>query len=326
MPIYNCEKCQYTTTVKCNFEKHLKTKLHEKNVSKVIQNGQNVIQNYPQGYPKLSTGLSKIIQESINEEENNDIENDNKYICKICQNRYKYNTGLSKHYKKCKEASVQNLMKELEEKDKVLEEKEKEIEEIKKQLEAAEVEAEEQTKTKTKTTINKNCHNRNTNTNTNTNTNSNNHSHNNNTVNNTVNNINIVPYIDTDSSHLTDKDFLAIVNRVTYCVMDMIEKVHFNPNRKENMNLRLTNLKDNLMMVFEKENWTTKYKKDVLETLYVEKEMEIEDWIREEQYKYPNAKKKFDKYLNNKESDETMNKVKDDIKLMMYNKTREYKI
>ena len=303
MPIYNCEKCQYTTTVKCNFEKHLKTKLHEKNVSKVIQNGQNVIQNYPEGYPKLSTDVSKIIQESINDEENNDIENDNKYICKICQNKYKYNTGLSKHYKKCKEVSVQNLMKELEEKD-------KEIEEMKKQLESVEaVESEQQTKT----SIQKNSHN-------------NNHSHNNNTVNHTVNNINIVPYIDTDSSHLTDKDFLAIVNRVTYCVMDMIEKVHFNPNRKENMNLRLTNLKDNLMMVFEKENWTTKYKKDVLETLYVEKEMEIEDWIREEQYKYPNAKNKFDKYLNNKESDETMNKVKDDIKLMMYNKTREYKI
>ncbi len=108
--------------------------------------------------------------------------------------------------------------------------------------------------------------------------------------------------------------------------MEMIEKVHFNPDKKENMNLRLTNLKDNLMMVFEKDNWTTKYKNDVLETLYVEKEMELEDWIREEQYKYPNAKQKFDKYLNNKESDETMNKVKDDIKLMMYNKTKEYKI
>jgi hypothetical protein len=304
MPIYNCEKCQYTTTVKCNFEKHLKTRLHEKNVSKIIQNGQNVIQNYPKCYPKLSSYVSKIIQESINDGVNNETNNYNKYICKICQNKYKYNTGLSKHYKKCKEVSVQNLMKELEEKD-------KEIEEMKKQLDAAE--SEEQTKT----SINKNCHNKNTI--------SNNHSHNN--SNNTINNtINIVPYIDTDSSHLTDKDFLAIVNRVTYCVMDMIEKVHFNPNRKENMNLRLTNLKDNLMMVFEKENWTTKYKKDVLETLYVEKEMEIEDWIREEQYKYPKAKNKFDKYLNNKESDDTMNKVKDDIKLMMYNKTKEYKI
>jgi hypothetical protein len=311
MPLYNCENCQYTTSVKCNFEKHLKTRLHEKKLSKVIQNGQNVIQNYPNGYPKLSIGISKIIHESINENENKETDNDNKFVCKICNSKYKYNTGLSKHLKKCKETSVQNLMKELEEKDKALEEKEKQIEEIKKQLENEE---------QPKTTINKNCHNRNTN------TNSNNHSHNNNTVNNTINNINIVPYIETDSSHLTDKDFLAIVNRVTYCVMDMIEKVHFNPNRKENMNLRLTNLKDNLMMVFEKDNWTTKYKNDVLETLYVEKEMELDDWIREEQYKYPNAKQKFDRYLNNKESDETMNKVKDDIKLMMYNKTREYKI
>ena len=265
MPLYNCEKCCYTTSVKCNYDKHLKTRLHQKNVSNVIQNGQNVIQNYPKCYPKLSNKLSKIIPESINDNQNNEPDNGNKFICEICNNRYKYNTGLSKHKKYCKETSMKTLVKELEEKDKELEEKEKQIEEMKKQLETAE--------TETKTTINKNCHNKN------------NHSFNNTHSNNTINNtINILPYIETDSSHLTDKDFLAIVNKVTYCVMEMIEKVHFNPDKKENMNLRLTNLKDNLMMVFEKNNWTTKYKNDVLETLYVEKEMEIEDWIREEQY------------------------------------------
>jgi hypothetical protein len=287
----------------------LKTNLHQKKLSKVIQTGQNVIQSYPNGYPKLSSGVSKIIQKSIIDNENNDTSADCvfKFICNFCNNKYKYNSGLSKHKKYCKETSMKTLVKELEEKDKELEEKEKQIEEMKKQLETAE--------TETKTMINKNCHNKN------------NHSFNNTHSNNTINNtINILPYIETDSSHLTDKDFLAIVNKVTYCVMEMIEKVHFNPDKKENMNLRLTNLKDNLMMVFEKNNWTTKYKNDVLETLYVEKEMEIEDWIREEQYKYPNAKQKFDKYLNNKDSDETMNKVKDDIKLMMYNKTRELKI
>lgn len=306
MPVYRCDNCQYTTSVKCNFDKHLKTKLHQKNVSNVIQNGKNVIQSYPNGYPKLSTDVSEIIHNSqcINEPNKNETVYELKYICNLCNNKYKYNTGLSKHKKYCKEKSMQTLFKELEEKDKALEEKEKQIEEMKKKLE-----------NETKTNIHKNCHNKNDH--------SFNNTHSNNTINNTIN---ILPYVETDSSHLTDKDFLAIVNKVTYCVMEMIEKVHFNPDKKENMNLRLTNLKDNLMMVFEKDNWTTKYKNDVLETLYVEKEMELEDWIREEQYKYPNAKQKFDRYLNNKESDETMNKVKDDIKLMMYNKTKEYKI
>ncbi len=310
MPIHFCEFCQYTTSVKCNYDKHLKTNLHQKNVSKCTINDKKMYQNVPSVVPKCTIDCTQMYHNSINEHTKNDSNNNAKNVCEFCQSKYKYPQGLYRHKKYCKETSMKTLVKELEEKDKELEEKEKQIEEMKKQLETVEID--------TNTKISRNCHNKNDN--------SFNNTHSNNTINNTINNINILPYVETDSSHLTDKDFLAIVNRVTYCVMDMIEKVHFNPNKKENMNLRLTNLKDNLMMVFEKDNWTTKYKNDVLETLYVEKEMEIEDWIREEQYKYPNAKQKFDRYLNNKESDETMNKVKDDIKLMMYNKTREYKI
>ncbi len=304
MPIYNCEKCHYTTSVKCNYEKHLKTKLHSKNVPEMYHLGEKMYQNVPSDVPKCTIDCTKMYPNSIKNEQLNDTNNEVKFFCELCESKYKYPQGLYRHRKYCKETSMKTLVKELEEKDKELEQKEKELEEMKKKLEI-----------ESKTTINKNCHNKNDH--------SFNNTHSNNTINNTIN---ILPYVETDSSHLTDKDFLAIVNKVTYCVMEMIEKVHFNPDKKENMNLRLTNLKDNLMMVFEKDNWTTKYKNDVLETLYVEKEMELEDWIREEQYKYPNAKQKFDKYLNNKESDETMNKVKDDIKLMMYNKTKEYKI
>ena len=42
--------------------------------------------------------------------------------------------------------------------------------------------------------------------------------------------------------------------------------------------------------------------------------------INEELYEmYPELKDKFVKYLNNKENDETLNMIKDEIKLMMYN-------
>jgi len=36
-------------------------------------------------------------------------------------------------------------------------------------------------------------------------------------------------------------------------------------------------------------------------------------------HKYPELRQKFEKYLNNKENDETMNQIKDEIKLLMYN-------
>ena len=168
MPLYNCEKCQYTTSVKCNFEKHLKTKLHEKNVSKMYHLGQKMYQNVPSDVPKCTISCTQMYQNSINEGIKNECENDTKFICEYCQSKYKYAQGLYRHRKYCKETSMQNLVKELEEKDKVIEEKEKELEEMKKQLD-------------NEPTIQKNCHNRNLH--------SHNNNHSNNTVNNTVNNI-----------------------------------------------------------------------------------------------------------------------------------------
>jgi len=53
--------------------------------------------------------------------------------------------------------------------------------------------------------------------------------------------------------------------------------------------------------------------------LYNEKEILLEDWFDEYQDKYPELRQKFEKYLNNKENDETMNTIKDEIKLLMYN-------
>ena len=48
--------------------------------------------------------------------------------------------------------------------------------------------------------------------------------------------------------------------------------------------------------------------------------MLLEDWISEYQHQYPELRIKFNKYVNNKENDETMNAIKEEIKLMLYNK------
>ena len=72
-------------------------------------------------------------------------------------------------------------------------------------------------------------------------------------------------------------------------------------------------------MVYEDGNWNLKNKVDEIDSLYESKEMMIEEWLDEGQHKYPELQDKFMQYLNNKDNDETMNMVKDEIKLMMYN-------
>ena len=136
--------------------------------------------------------------------------------------------------------------------------------------------------------------------------------------NNTINNYTLLAYRNTDVSHLTTEDYRSCYKKVNQCVKHLIEKVHFNPSKPENMNIYISNMKDKYLMVYDGFNWNLANKTDELDRLYEEKEMMLEDWL--ESNPDPILKEKFVKYLNNKESDECLNRIKEDIKLMLYNK------
>ena len=83
------------------------------------------------------------------------------------------------------------------------------------------------------------------------------------------------------------------------------------------MNIIISNLKDKYMRIYDGE-WRTVHKKQ-LNKIYDDKEEIICEWIEED--KYPKLKQRFIAYLNQKE-DETLNQIKEEIKLMMYNQKR----
>jgi hypothetical protein len=134
---------------------------------------------------------------------------------------------------------------------------------------------------------------------------------------NIQNNIQLLAYKDTDLSHLTEKDYTQCIKKVNFCVMKLIEKIHFNPQKPENMNIYISNMKDKYLMVYDGLNWNLANKRDELDKLYEEKEMMLEEWLEKSNIE---IKDKFIKYLNNKEDDEILNMIKEEIKLMMYNK------
>jgi hypothetical protein len=70
-------------------------------------------------------------------------------------------------------------------------------------------------------------------------------------------------------------------------------------------------------MLYNGKNWNITNKK-VIDSIYDDKEMMLDQWM-DEQHKYPELKEKFERYINNKEKDDTLNMIKDEIKLMMYN-------
>ena len=136
--------------------------------------------------------------------------------------------------------------------------------------------------------------------------------------NNTINNYTLLAYRESDVSHLTNDDYRNCYKKINHCVKHLIEKVHFNPSKPENMNIYISNMKDKYLMVYDGINWNLANKTDELDRLYEEKEMMLEEWL--ESNPDPVLKDKFMRYLDNKEKDECLNHIKEEIKLLLYNK------
>ena len=245
MTTYTCEKCNYTTNSKYNYERHVHSALHS---------------NFEKGTPT--------------------------FICKYCEQTYKHKSSLSKHIKysctKNKDEDLKELVRllnnQLQSQSQQLQTQAKQIEKLMGKLEI--------TGSFNTTNI--------------------------------QNNIQLLPYKNSDTSHLTHKDYETCIKKVNFCVMKLIEKIHFNPDKPENMNIYISNMKNKYLMVYDGKNWNIANKVEEIDKLYEEKELMLEEWL--EQNKNTEMKERFIKYLNNKENDETLNMIKDELKLMMYNK------
>ena len=93
MKSYDCECCNFSTPLKSNYTRHLKTKKHQK-----------VTQSYPKCYPKLPL-FNESIKKDKTEKKN--------YICKYCGKEYKHRPGLSRHIKYSCQKNEDEDLKEL---------------------------------------------------------------------------------------------------------------------------------------------------------------------------------------------------------------------
>ena len=134
--------------------------------------------------------------------------------------------------------------------------------------------------------------------------------------NNTINNYTLLAYRNTDVSHLTTEDYIGVYKKVNHCVKQLIEKIHFNPAKPENMNIYISNMKDKYVTVYDGSNWNLANRNEEIARLYEEKEMMLEEWL--ENNPDPILKEKFLRYLKNKESDDCLHHITEEIKLMMY--------
>ena len=213
------------------------------------------------------------------------------FKCKYCEQGYKHKSSLSKHIKySCNKNKTEDLTElvrllnlQLEQQKDQLEHKDKQLETQSKQIEKL-MDKLEMNNTYTQNNIN-------------------------------VTN-NILNYKDTDMSHLTDIDYNKCIKQASRCVLKLIEKIHFNPKKPENMNIYISNMKNNYMMMYKENKWNL-VKKDEMESVYNHKEELIIEWFNAN--KDADLIKSFEKYMNLKEDKPTIDAVQEEYKLLMFN-------
>ena len=348
MTIYSCPRCGYCINNKTIYIRHLNRKIICKNIltnddlqSEYLLYGikdKMLVTKRIQNIPKTNFDTSEInknisnikVYDKIDLNENHNLDEriqnipKKSNICIFCDTKFSSISNLNKHSKNCKERikidEANNSMKELVKLlNKQLENQkiyfEKKEEEQKKEIENRKIEYERKEK-ELKLELDKR-----------------NKQidelikkagiQNNGTITNNIqNNIKLLAYKDTDISKLSDNDFIKCINHNNMCIPQLIKMIHLDPKKPENHNIYISNLKNGYVMLYDGRKWNAFNRDETINDLLEDKqsiiEEKLEDWITKGE-EYPELMKKFKRYLNKKENNEILNKIKEEIKLMLYN-------
>ena len=152
----------------------------------------------------------------------------------------------------------------------------------------------------------------------------NNNIHNNNIQNNNIQNIQVLAYDKTDITHLKDRDYKKVLRRGNFCVPNLVDAIHFNPKKPENHNIYIPNMKTGFIMCWNGKTWDIRNREDVIDDIYDDKSNllidKLDEW-EEIGYKLdPIIMTKFKRFITKMDDDIVKNKVKEEIRFLLYNK------
>ena len=299
---YTCPRCGYTINIKKKYENHLRRK-------KMCENklsDDSLINEYKKYNIKEKLKCLKINQnepkragpsrnepkyESYSDESSED---EKCYKCEYCKKKFSHSQSLNRH--------IKNRCKVKKEKDNEIDKMNKMVELLNEQLKDQKCQINELIKKSGTTNITYNQQNNN--------------------ISNVNNNIKLLGYRKTDISHLSDKDFISCISHSNFCIPHLIQKIHFDPDKPENHNIYISNIKNNYAMIYDGDKWNLTNRDDLINEILEEKEIiieeKLEEWL-EKGKQYPEIMKKFTRYLEKKENDVVLDKIKDEIKLVLFN-------
>ena len=306
---YTCFRCGFTNNIKSRFIKHLnrkftcQPKLEDICVDEIynkyfVEKGGKVSPKYTKISPKYTKSSPKYTKFDQNTPKNN-AKIGYKFKCNFCDKEFKHKRSLGRHLNdRCKKKKENDSYEDLKKLVNLLNEQlKKKDKELKKELLKKDKQIEELMK---KIGVTQNIQ----------------------TQNNIQNNIKILAYNKTDLSHLNDNHYMSFLNHNNFCVPYMIKKIHFDPKKPENHNIYISNMKNTYIMIWDGKKWNIKDRAEIIDDMIEDNtnilEDKIEDWINKGK-KYPLIMKKFNRYIEKKENDIILNKIKLEIKFILFN-------
>jgi len=212
------------------------------------------------------------------------------FSCDICNKHFYHKSSVSRHKKKCKKIYLENTNN-----------------------------SENTINNTTTNTINNTTNNTINNT-TNITLNNINLNNNNGSI-NSLNNIFVLPYNGKDKIQLSDESYLKILNSGFKCIPKLIEASHFNKKSSEYHNIYIPNIKEKYVLIYTGIEWEIRNSDEILDEIVNYKIEELEEKFDEIMEQLPiKVRTKFTKFLNKKEEDDMINTIKENLRILLYNK------
>jgi hypothetical protein len=131
--------------------------------------------------------------------------------------------------------------------------------------------------------------------------------------------INLIGYGKEDLSKIDKNEIIKAIQHGFDSTIKLTDTLHFNPKHPEYQNIYITNVKDNYAMMYDGKDWKPTMKDELINKIYDDKKNYIEENIDELIDSLSLSRKKaLERWLATDDDDEQINKVKNEIKLLLY--------
>jgi hypothetical protein len=143
---------------------------------------------------------------------------------------------------------------------------------------------------------------------------------NNNIVNNVDGDVKVVKFGNENLSYISDDLYKQILGRGFTAICEFIGHSHFNKEHPENHNIYISHIRDEFIVLYDGDKWTLNRKDETMEDIiYAKSDFLFNKFKELKHYMGQVEIEKFMRFMNNRDAPETLDRLKGDLQLQLYN-------